>query len=284
MAWAFGCVVVVVVGYGVGTVFQAIGAARADRAGYLDVGLLLRLARQGPYVLGLAFDAVAFVAAVVALQHLPLFVVQAAVAASVGVTAVVASAVLDVRLSAAEHRALFALVGGLALLAVAARPEPGAHLDTVSQWLVLAGVPVVIVVGVISARRPGSAAALGLAVAAGAGFASTAIAARATHVPTPAWHLAFEPLTIALVAYGACGMLMFASALQRGSVTSVSAVMFAVETLIPTVVGVAVLGDRTRPYLEPVAALGFVTAIGASLLLARHATPAVDAEATPTST
>ena len=44
-----------------------------------------------PYLLGLAADTMAFAGNVLALQRLPLFLVQSIVAGSVGVTAVIAS-------------------------------------------------------------------------------------------------------------------------------------------------------------------------------------------------
>ena len=100
-----------------------------------------------------------------------------------------------------------------------------------------------------------------------------AIAARALHVPTPPWHLAFEPVALALVAYGACAILMFASALQRGAITATSAVMLAVETIVPAIVGLAALGDRTRPHFEIIACVGFAITVGACLALARYTEP-----------
>ena len=68
-------------------------------------------------------------------------------------------------------------------------------------------------------------------------------------------------------------MLMFASALQRGSVTATSAVMFGVETVVPSIIGLTALGDRTRPHFQIVAAFGFALAVGASLVLARYTEP-----------
>jgi hypothetical protein len=132
---------------------------------------------------------------------------------------------------------------------------------------------VVIGGGVIASRQPDRHAAIGLAVCAGLGFAGTAIAARALFIPTPAWHLAGEPVAIALVAYGACGILMFASALQRGAVTATAAVMLGVETIVPAFVGFAALGDRTRPHFAVVAAVGFILTVGAALTLGRYTEP-----------
>ena len=79
-----------------------------------------------------------------------------------------------------------------------------------------------------------------------------------------------NPATYAAAAAGILGVLLFATALQRGSVTATSAVMFAVETIVPSIVGLTALGDRTRPHFEIVAALGFSLTVGASIALARY--------------
>jgi drug/metabolite transporter (DMT)-like permease len=270
MILALACVFVATVSYGFGTVLQAAGARRAATAEHLDVMLLARLARQLPYLGGLALDAIGFVAALVALRTLPLFVVQAAVAGSVGVTALTAVRVFGFRLRASDKVAIGSLILGLGLLCASARGQRATHLTRFGGWLLLLGVVVVATGGVVAARRRDPQAGIGLAACAGFGFAGTAIAARAVRLPTPAWHVVAEPIAIALVAYGACGMLMFASALQRGSVTATSAVMFAVQTIIPATVGLSALGDRTRPHFEFIAVVGFGLTVGAALSLARY--------------
>ena len=272
MLSALACALVATVGYGVGTVLQASGARRVLRAEHLDVWLLARLAGQLRYLSGLALDAVGFAAALVALRELPLFVVQAAIAGSLGVTAVTASFVFGVKLQASDKRAVAVLLAGLALLGVSARSEPATHLTGAGGWILAAGVIVVAAAGVFAARS-GRSSGIALAACAGLGFAGTAIAARGVVVPSPFWHVVFDPVAFALVAYGACGILMFASALQRAAVTSAAAVMVVVETVVPAIVGLSALGDRTRPHLEVVAALGFVLAVAASLALARFTEP-----------
>ncbi len=58
-----------------------------------------------------------------------------------------------------------------------------------------------------------------------------------------------NPAVYALVAGGAAGFLLLTSALSRGSVTTAVAGMVVGETVGPALVGVAWLGDRTRPGL-----------------------------------
>ncbi len=275
MILALVCALAANVCYGLGTILQATGARRATSSDHLDVMLFARLGRQLPYIAGLALDLVGFVASIVALRELPLFVVQAAIAGSIGVTALASVFVFGFRLRAADTGAIAVLIVGLGLLGISARGEHAAHLTRTGGWFLLAGVAIVALAGAYAARLPDPRAGIALAACAGLGFSGTAIAARAVRVPSHLWHLLGEPGAVSLVLYGACGMLMFASALQRGSVTATSAVMFGVETVVPSIVGLAVLGDRTRPHFEIVAAVGFFLAVGSSLALARYTEPAI---------
>lgn len=269
-AVAVGCAVLAAAAYGVASVLQAVGVARASAGGALGVSL----ARQWPYVLGIGLDLLGFASAVFALHRLPLFFVQAASAGSVGVTAAVAARWLAARLTRAEVRALLALTAGLVLLAASARPEPPTRLSGAGQWALLAGTVVALAGLLLAARRQQSAA---LAVVAGLGFSGSAIGARAWVLPHSVTGLVTDPVSWALVLYGVLAAGAFAVALEHGRVTTVAAVTFVVETCLPAAVGLAVLGDRPRPGLAPVAAVGFVLAIAASLRLARYADPAARA-------
>src|SRR3954447_6492176 len=125
------------VAYGVASVLQAVGSRRLATAAP-DARLLLRLLRSAPYVAGLALDAAGFAATVVALRVLPLFVVESAVASSVGVTALVAARGLGARLLRPERIALVVLGVGLVLLASSAEAEGGQPLSRAWQWVMLA--------------------------------------------------------------------------------------------------------------------------------------------------
>lgn len=270
---SLGCAVVAALSYGVGSIVQAAAARRTESRPHLDPMLLVRLVHQLPYVVGLGLDLLGFFASVIALRRLPLFVVQSAVAGSVGVTAVGASVAFGIRLLRYERVALVALVFGFALLAISAQPESATSIATIGEWLLVAGVVVVLIAGAVCARLSDRPASIGLALCAGMSWAGVGIAARVLDIPSPVWRVAIDPLALSLVVYGVLGALFFASALQRGSVTAAAALVFLVETLVPSLIGVAFLGDRTRNGFAFVAALGFVTAVGASIALARRSEP-----------
>ena len=88
--------------YGVANLLQSVAAANTTSHETLDPKLLVRLARHQTYVLGLLCQVLGFVLAFLARRDLPLFLVQASVAAGLGVTAVLGVLVLHWRLPKAE--------------------------------------------------------------------------------------------------------------------------------------------------------------------------------------
>ena len=261
--------------YGFGSVMQAMAASQSTATERLDLVLLARLVGQWRYVCGLGLDLLGFVAAVVALRTLPLFVVQSAVAGSVGVTAVVAGWLLHAGPDRRERRALAGLLVGLALLAMAGRPEHAAHLGEPGPAILLAGAVAVAILSAIPIRPANSHAAGVLAAGAGFSFGAVGIAARAFTVPNHWTRALTDPLLWAIVAYGLLATLLFARALQRGKVTTVAAITFSVETIVPAVVGVVWLGDRARAGMAPVAVTGLAVTVVTSIALARFVEPVV---------
>lgn len=257
------------VAYGIGSVLQARAAQSAETAIGLDPRLLVRLASSLPFVVGVGLDLLAFLASLVALRTLPLFLVQSAVASSVGVTALVAAA-LGAQLARHDIAWLIALGAGLVLLAAAAQPEQAVPLATVGRWSLLIACPLLAGVGAVAARQSSRSSAALLAGLAGMSFAVVAIAARTLQVPTPLWHVLLDPTLWAIAAGGVLGMLFFSTALQRGSVTTATAIMFATDTIVPALIGLGLLGDTSRPGRGPLAIAGFVITLAAAVGLAAY--------------
>jgi drug/metabolite transporter (DMT)-like permease len=271
MVLGMACALFAALGYGSASVLQSVAARKAESSPGLDPRLLVRLAGSVPYVSGLGLDLAAFVASLVALRTLPLFFVQSAVTASVGVTAVIA-ATIGVRLRGREITSLVVLGAGLLLLAASAQPDQGTPLSLGVRWGLLSCVVILGAAGVLAARRSHRSSAQALAVLAGLAFTVVAVTARSLTVPSPLWRLLADPGLWAILALGALGMLFFTTALQRGSVTSATALTFAVETIVPAGIGLAFLGDTTRPGFAAVAAVGFVLTIAGAMALATDPT------------
>ncbi len=268
---AFVGAVVAALAYGAATVLQALGVQRMSAAP--PNASWPERARTGwLYAVGLALDAGGFVASLAALQSLPLFLVESMLASSVGVTAVLAVAFLGVRLSRREI-AMLAVIGvGLVLLAVSAHEGPARQIGTSGGWLLLGGAGLVALIFAAGLLDPDRArSSMVLAVASGLGFGLTGIVARVLNTSNPLWRTVFQPQLWALILAGAVALVAYGFALDRGRTTSVAAITFAMETVIPAAIGLAFLGDGIRSGFVIVASLGFVATLGGCLALAGHA-------------
>ena len=262
--------------YGIASVMQSVAAHEASNrpphdadAGGVDPGLLPRMLHQWRFVLSLCLDALGFVAQLIALQRLPLFAVQAIVAANLAVTAVVASMVIKVRLSWREWLAVTGVVAGVGLLGSSAGPEGATQAGVVFKLALIVAIAALGLIGLAAARLlRDPARTLVLGMVAGFGYGVIGIAARVLN--------GFEPLTLlrdpaayAVAAAGIVSFMFYATALEGGSVTVATAAVVLAETLPPAVIGVVFLGDRTRPGLEPAAIAGFLLAVASAVMLAR---------------
>lgn len=244
----------------------------------MDTALLLRAARQWRYLLGLGLDAAGFVLQIVALKHIPIYTVGAALAASLAVTAVVSAWLLHVRLSGAEWGAVGVVCAGLAMLGLASGEEGSGTGSFALQLGLLVVAGLVLLVGAVAGGLPDRSRALVLGLAAGTGFGVVEVAVRL--IDDISIRSLTNPALYALLLGGGAAFLLLTSALQRGSVTTATAGMVIGETIGPAVVGVVWLGDRTREGLTWLAVLGFAVSVAGALLLTRFGEPP-DPEAAP---
>ncbi|HTZ29485.1 MAG TPA: hypothetical protein VMC83_36135, partial [Streptosporangiaceae bacterium] len=107
-----------------------------------------------------------------------------------------------------------------------------------------------------------------LGAIAGLGYAVLAVAARILPGFSPG-QLVRSPATYTLAAAGIVSFLMYASALEGGSVTVATAAVVLAETVPPAIVGVVFLGDTTRRGLADLAVAGFALAVVGAVALAR---------------
>ncbi|MFI5954023.1 hypothetical protein [Cryptosporangium sp. NPDC051539] len=305
---ALGLAVAAAVAYGAASLLQAVGARRARSA--------LVVWREPAYLAGLGLDAIAWLMSLVALRTLPIYLVQTVLAGSLAVTAVGARMVLGARLRRVDVGAIAVTVAALGLLAATSGTQSGDTFSRPAAFALAAASVVLALAGwaaaaaaarprpAVAARprpataaRPGPAdgaarprsagadgevtagaggAAATCAALAGAGFGGAAIAVRGLRFEGN-WPA--EPALWALVVFGVAGALLYAVALEHGDVARVTAVLWTVEVIVPSIAGFAWLGDTVRPGWAPAAAAGFALAIGAALVLARS--PAQEPTAVP---
>jgi drug/metabolite transporter (DMT)-like permease len=243
--------------YGIASVAQAYAARRATGADVL---------RHPAYAAGLLCDGLAWVASVVALSRLPIFVVQSLLAGSLGVTVLMARVLLKVRLTRAARVCVGVVTLGLVLIALAAGPEsarPAPSWFTAGLGVLLG----VMAVAALALYRRGRS--IPLAVAGALAFSGSALGARAWHPDLANWvGLLQTPRTWLILAFGILGAVLYARSLERGPVGPATATLWVVEVVFPGAIGLLVLGDRVRDGFAAAAVLGVVLAVGASVGLA----------------
>jgi drug/metabolite transporter (DMT)-like permease len=234
----------------------------------VDPGLLVRMMRQGLFLASIAIDMVGFVAQLIALRKLPLFAVQAIMAANLAVTAVFAAWIMKARLSLREWLAVAGVVIGVALLGLSAGAEGAARVGSEFELGLIVAVVAVGVIGFAVAKLPNPVRTPALGAIAGIGYAVLAVSARILPGFAPL-QLIKSPAAYTLAAAGIVSFLLYATALEGGSVTTATAGVVLAETMPPALIGLIFLGDTTRHGLAAVGVLGFLLAVVCAVALAR---------------
>ena len=153
--WCF--LAAMIFAYGVANLLQSVAAARTTVHHSFDPGLLLRLACQRSYLVGLGCQVLGFVLAFLARRDLPLFLVQAAVAAGLGVTALLGVLILNWRLPTAEVVLLVLLLVGITALVLAARPAHSKPLGPAAVIALVVTLALIAALGLFAVRLCGRA-------------------------------------------------------------------------------------------------------------------------------
>lgn len=276
MWWGLLVVAVGSVCAGCAAVLQAIAARAVPETGRgLRPGLVLDLFRKWRFVAGIALDLCSFAAATAALRVLPVFLVQAVIAANLAVTALVAWRVLGTRLRPREVYAVVAVCLGLAALGLSAAPQSPQRGSEALHYGLLGAVAAIALLGLGAARLPGRSSAAALGLLAGFAFGLVNLCSRTLPGFAPLL-LVTQPTFWAMPAAGLCALLFLNTALQRESVVAASAGTILGQTVFPATVGLVAFGDHTRAGFAPLAVAGFVVAICGTLLLTRYGDLAED--------
>ncbi len=266
MGWAE--LAVSAVAYAIGIVAQTFGVRRdVGRVDGFDVGLLARLASDRVYVLGFAAQVIGFLAAFLARESLPLYVVQTASAAALGIAAVIGALLLGWRVGPAEITALAVMAAGLAGVVLSAQQSVATPLPVVGGVVLACALAASALLSFLAARLTGTHRALALGALSGIDFAILAVATRSIgSIPLlELWH---QPLAWLTVAAAVVGQSHLSSALQSGSATAAMAAMEATSAVVAAVAGIAVLGDRIVPGRGSLLVIGLLLVIGAVVVLA----------------
>ena len=280
MILALLCAIGAMVLFGMAAVLQALATSRASDGDVLNPRLLLHLASQGTFLAAVGVNVLGFALHITALQSLPLFLVQAVIAGSVAVTALLSVRVFRTRLVPGQWAAVGLVVLGLVLLAPTATDGGQVSVGTTAVVLLLGAVAVVMLTAAAVRHVPGAVGTVLLGLLAGTGFGIVAVCARL--LPEISLALLRSPFPYVLVLAGGTAYVVYSAAMQRGSVTTATAAMVITQTVVPAVVGLQV-GDSVREGFVLLAVAGFALALAGALGLGRfeQAAPAQVAAGAP---
>ncbi len=283
MALAYIAAFATALGYGYGAVLQDRAAKQVPVTAADQGSSLLKVTTSRSYIAGMALGVVAWFCSLQALRSLPLFAVQAIAASSIGVIVLITWATTHHRPSRVQGWMLSGLALALVGLAFSAAPGDTERVSRTFVLLVWINVVAVAALGVWAAKRHGPRSSAFLGAVSGLADGGMALCVRAVHNRHHSFvHLITRPLVIAIVPFAVIGIASFAAALQRGSASVALACQQAVATLAPSLIGLAVLGDKSRHGFAVLTytcfAITVVTAIALTLV---HPAGAVESQPVP---
>ncbi|QEN12611.1 hypothetical protein ACRDU6_07885 [Mycolicibacterium sp. ELW1] len=270
-------------GYGVSSVLQAYGARRSAAAardrgatghvtatGGPTLLSTLHAAITAAFIVGIVLDVVGFVGSAVSARLIPLFLSQTIISANLVVTAVLGIAVLGIGLRRRDWIAIVAVIASLFVLGLGSGERGEVDPERLVHWIVLAVSVLILLGGIALTRILGSRSAVMAGLIAGVLFGMLAIGVRVLDgvEPFQPWVLLADPAAWTVAVAGVGGFYLHTVALQLGSVNGATAALVVGETVVPGIVGVAFLGDSSRPGLGWVVALGFVGAVVGAVAVA----------------
>ncbi|GAA1389889.1 hypothetical protein [Luteococcus peritonei] len=219
---------------------------------------------------GTVLQAAGFLFTLAARRTLPLMVVQVCANVGLGITAAIQHATGARRLGWRDALALVALLLGLAILGPTTVPGPAVAIRPAHE-LLMAGCALICLVGLALPLPPAL-----LGVLAGVGFSFGAIGARlvigdAAHPLWRFWELPASTWLVGLLTGVGIvlGQVQMTRGLARSSATTVLGPMYLVETLLPSLVGVTLMGELPRAGMMPLTVIGILVALAGALWLLR---------------
>jgi len=231
-------------------VLQQRAAARRPSRERMTVRLVVHLAHDGGWVIGIALAVLSYGFQALALSFGPLILVQPLIVSEL-LFAIPASVRLrGLRLGPREWCAVAAVVVGLAVGIVSADPRKGQPVQPILTWApALGAVAVTVTAGITLARRssgPSKAAGLAFAGASAMGLQSALYDATITLLPRGFWQvfLTWEPYVLIVVSL--IGAFLVQNAYQAGPLAASTPVMDSTLPLVAIALGVGLFGETVR--------------------------------------
>lgn len=180
----------------------------------------------------------------IAIQRLPLYLAQVGVGTSLIVSALIASFVMGESLRRVHWTAIFAMVGGLGILALSSGDVGTSHFTDGTTIALYSVLVITGVLGWLAWRWKHPLSGILLAVLSGIAYGASPIATRA--LVDFHFDLNTYATAISIGLFGSIGFVLYSLAFQRTSITAATAPQTLLQTAIPAAVGIALFNDQVR--------------------------------------
>ncbi len=236
--------------YGTGPLVQALAARRTETGTGLGLGLLARLVRNKLWLAGVAADLGGFGFEAIALALAPAAFVTPLLLFDMVVLGLLASRIVNERLSRLGVVGIASILSGGVLLTVAfaaSRHGVGRQARLGEQFVMVAIVAVTALGAVAAGRRPpGGVTTALLAGASGIAYAMTTLCTRQLSLSLrdhDLWHQLLTPAPYLLAVAALLSLSLLSRALQAGAAVVAVPVTSAFAALLPAVAGLVIFGE-----------------------------------------
>lgn len=280
---ALGCVAAVLAGglFALAAVLQQKMAAARPAGEQLSWRLIVHLARQRTWLIGIAVAAASYVVQAVALSLAPLSVVQPLLTSEVVFAVPFSVRRHHIPLHPREWAAIVVITVALGVGLAAAAPRPGHPVVSVGSWLPALAAAAGVVVAALAGGRLVHGRARAAAYATGAGLLmgveASLMAATAAHFArgAAAGFSAWE--TYAMAVCSITVLLLIQSAFQAGPLAVSMPITDALSPAAAIVLGVVVFGERLDTSVTHLAVAAAAAAVLVGAIVTLDTSPAVQA-------
>ena len=252
-------------GFAAGGVLQQRAASTHPENEALSFRLLVELAREPLWLLGIGFALVSYVLEALALSFGPLVLVQPLIVSELAFALPISVRWRGMQMGAREWLGATAIAVGLAVGVASAAPRAGRAGAPVVEWIVALGVAGSLTALVVASgrRKSGSARSSLYAVAAGIVIGTQASLLKATIAPfehgvshaLESWELWATLVTAVL------GLLLVQSAYEAGPLATSMPALDAIEPAVAIVFGIVLFHEAARTGLALVGAGAGIAAL-----------------------
>lgn len=260
--------------YGSATVLEQAGVKKEKHLTSINPLKLLKFIKEGPYFVGLLLDLIGWLFFLVAVRSLPLFLVQSFIALSIVISALLDRYWLKHKILKPEKVSILLVILGVVLLSFIAKPSSAIATSNLFKLIIIVGPLLVAILATIILNLKKSAFYNSLiSVLVGISFGGTSIVTRIIVFGQIEKQLNQALLLVSLALYGLLAIILLSIVLQRDRINRVNSLILASEVMVPSLIGIAFLGDGIRSGSWYILSVGLIFVVVGALVTSFKPSP-----------